>query len=55
MENYSQFGQPLIIAIDAIIWLRLDANLKYEFDTFKASAEDYKPAPPKQDLPEYFL
>ena len=35
--------------------MRLDASLKYEFDTFKASAEDYKPAPPKQELPEYFL
>jgi serine/threonine-protein phosphatase 4 catalytic subunit len=35
--------------------MRLDSNLKPEFDTFKASNEDYKPPPPKKDLPEYFL
>ena len=35
--------------------MRLDSNLKPEFDTFKASAEDYKPAPKKKELPEYFL
>jgi serine/threonine-protein phosphatase 4 catalytic subunit len=35
--------------------MKLNANLKPEFDTFKASAEDYKPAPKKKDLPEYFL
>ena len=35
--------------------MRLDSNLKPEFDTFKASSEDYKPAPKKNDLPDYFL
>ena len=35
--------------------MKLDANLSYKFETFKASEEDYKPAPKKKELPEYFL
>ena len=39
---------------DAAI-MKLDSNLKNDFKTFNASEEDYKPAPKKRDLPEYFL
>ena len=35
--------------------MKLDANLKYEFITFKAASEDYGPIPEKKKLPEYFL
>jgi len=39
---------------DAAI-MKLDSNLKNDFNTFNASEEDYKPAPKKKELPEYFL
>jgi len=35
--------------------MKLNGDLKHEFETFQASQEDYKPAPKKKDLPEYFL
>ena len=35
--------------------MKLDQNLKYVFNTFKAAKEDYSPAPKKKELPEYFL
>ena len=35
--------------------MKLDANLSYKFETFKASDEDYKPEKKKKELPEYFL
>ena len=39
---------------DAAI-MKLDSNLTHEFKIFKASEEDYQPAPKKKELPEYFL
>ena len=35
--------------------LQLDENLKTSYITFNAAPEDYKPAPEKKPLPEYFL
>ena len=35
--------------------LQLDENLKSSYITFNAAIEDYKPAPEKTPLPEYFL
>ena len=35
--------------------LQLDENLKSSYITFNAASEDYKPAPEKKPLPEYFL
>ena len=35
--------------------MKLDENLKHDLITFKATNEDYGPAPKKKDLPEYFL
>ena len=35
--------------------MKLDSNLKTDFITFTAAPEDYKPAPERKPLPEYFL
>ena len=35
--------------------LKLDQSLKTQFITFNAAPEDYKPAPERKPLPEYFL
>ena len=35
--------------------MKLDANLNKQFENFEASEEDYKPAPKKKELPQYFL
>lgn len=35
--------------------LQLDEHLKVKFMKFNAANEDYKPAPEKRPLPEYFL
>ena len=35
--------------------LQLDEKLKSSYITFNAASEDYKPAPEKKPLPEYFL